>query len=188
MPCALIARNCHAYPGALPDVSQVGAARSGQHRTRLQQLISQLPNPMSGSLSRREFGRFTGAALSGLLLGSSTAALAAEKKGPTDPANLLSDPHVCRGLNTCKGKGKGGGNSCAGTGNCATAEAHSCHGDNACKGQGGCGEHPGENACKGQGSCQVPLDEKTWKKARKTFEAQMAKKKQKFGTAPEKKS
>ena len=101
-------------------------------------------------------------------------------------ANILSEPHVCRGLNTCKGKGKGGDNSCAGTGQCATAAAHSCHGSNACKGQGGCDGHPGENACKGQGACEVPLSDKSWKQARKTFEAQLTKKGQKAGAAPKK--
>jgi hypothetical protein len=144
---------------------------------------------MSDRLSRRSFGRFTSAAIGGLMLGSTAAALrAAEGKGTNDPANILLDPHVCRGLNTCKGKGKGKDNSCAGTGKCATAEAHTCHGDNACKGQGGCGEHPGENSCKGHGACGVPLDDKTWKKARKTFEAQMTKKGEKFGAAPAKKA
>jgi len=148
----------------------------------------QLPRNASSPLSRRDFGRFTGAALSGLVLGSSWVATAADKKGANDPANILSDPHVCRGLNTCKGKGKGGDNSCAGTGQCATAKAHSCHAENACKGQGGCGANPGENACKGQGSCEIPLSEKTWKKARKTFEAQMAKQSKKVGAAPAAKS
>lgn len=144
---------------------------------------------MSDSFSRRDFGRYTGAALGGLLLGSSALVQAAEKKkAVNDPANILSDPHVCRGINTCKSKGKGADNSCAGVGNCATAQAHGCHGDNACKGQGGCGENPGENSCKGQGACEVPLNDKTWKKARKTFETQMTKKNLKFGPAPEKKA
>jgi hypothetical protein len=89
-------------------------------------------------------------------------------------------------LNTCKGKGKGGGNDCAGQGKCATAEAHSCHGKNACKGQGGCGEHPAQNACKGQGDCAVPLKEGAWKKARSNFEAVMKKAGKKVGAAPPK--
>lgn len=123
------------------------------------------------------------AAVGGLVIGSQLRALA-EDKPKNDPANILSEPHVCRGLNTCKGKGKGGENACAGQGNCATAEAHGCHGHNACKGQGGCGSHPGENGCKAQGACEVPLNEKTWKKARQTFEAQMKKQKKTFGAAP----
>jgi hypothetical protein len=138
------------------------------------------------SLSRRDFGKLTMAAFGGVLMGATLAGRAAEGDNKHDPALLLQDKHVCRGLNTCKGKGKGGDNSCAGTGNCATAEAHSCKGDNACKGQGGCEEYAGQNSCKGQGSCDVPLKEKTWKKARKAFEAQMKKAGKTFGDAPKK--
>jgi len=89
------------------------------------------------------------------------------------PNPLLSEPHVCRGLNTCKSKGAGGENACAGQGTCATAEHHECHTQNACKGQGGCGEKPGQNACKGKGECAVPLGEDAWKKARAKFEELM---------------
>ena len=138
------------------------------------------------ALSRRDFGRLTMAAFGGVLLGTSLASRAAEGDDKHDPALLLQDKHVCRGLNTCKGKGKPTDNSCAGMGNCATAEAHSCKGDNACKGQGGCGEYPGQNSCKGQGGCDVPLKEKTWKTARKAFEAQMKKAGKTFGDAPKK--
>lgn len=145
---------------------------------------SPLPNPQS-PISRRDFGRFTTAAVGGLMLGST---LLHGAEGKLDPANILVDAHICRGLNTCKGKGKGGDNACAGQGNCATAEAHTCHASNACKGQGGCGENPGENACKGQGECGVPVKAKTWKKARKTFEAIMTKKEKKFGAAPKAKA
>jgi hypothetical protein len=133
-------------------------------------------------LSRRDFGRLTAAAFGGVLLGSALVGRAAESE--EKPASGSGDKHVCRGLNTCKSKGKGGKNSCAGMGNCATAEAHSCKGDNACKGQGGCGEHPAENSCKGQGGCEVPLREKAWKKARKSFEARMKKAGKSFGEAP----
>lgn len=137
------------------------------------------------ALTRRDFGKLTMAAFTGVLLGTTLAAQAAEGE-KHDPALLLRDKHVCRGLNTCKGKGKDGKNSCAGTGNCATTEAHSCKGDNACKGQGGCGEYAGQNSCKGTGDCSVPLDEKTWKKARKAFEAQMKKAGKTVGAAPKK--
>lgn len=142
-----------------------------------------LPSP-TGGVSRRDFHRLAGVAVGGLILGATTSAQAAEN----DPANIMADKHICRGLNTCKGKGKGADNACAGTGACATAQAHGCGGSNACKGQGGCGSHPGENACKGQGECDVPLKEKTWKKARKTFEAQMKKKGEKVGEAPKAKA
>lgn len=135
------------------------------------------------SISRRDFSRLTMAAFGGVLIGSTLAGRAAESK--YDPANMLGDKHVCRGLNTCKGKGKGEKNSCAGMGDCATAEKHSCSGENACKGQGGCDGHAGQNSCKGQGSCEVPLTEKNWKKARVAFEKQMKKMGKTFGKAPE---
>lgn len=136
-------------------------------------------------LTRRDFERLTMAALGGLMAGSG-AAWAAE--GDDDKKNpLLTEPHVCRGLNTCKGKGAGKKNACAGQGTCATAKAHECAEQNACKGQGGCGEHPGENSCKGKGSCAVPLSDKAWKTARKNFEAAMKKAGKKVGDAPPKK-
>ena len=143
----------------------------------------------SSNLSRRDFSKLTAAAFGGVLLGSTLAASAADDKATKhDPALLLQDKHVCRGLNTCKGKGKGKDNSCAGMGNCALVEAHGCNGENACKGQGGCGEFAGQNSCKGQGSCEVPLREKTWKAARKAFEAQMKKSGKTFGAAPKAKA
>jgi len=138
----------------------------------------------SSNLSRRDFSKLTAAAFGGVLLGSTVAGRAAEKNDNHDPKFLLQDKHVCRGLNTCKAKGKGGDNTCAGQGNCATAEKHSCKGDNACKGQGGCGEYAGQNSCKGLGNCDVPLKEKTWKAARKAFEGQMKKTGKTFGAAP----
>lgn len=140
----------------------------------------------SSPISRRDFNRLTVAAVGGVLIGSSLAGRAADAKN--DPANILVDKHVCRGLNTCKGKGKGEKNSCAGMGECAIAEKHSCHGENDCKGQGGCSGHPGENSCKGQGSCEVPLTKKSWKQARAAFEKQMKKMGKEFGDAPKSKS
>ncbi len=137
-------------------------------------------------LNRRDFQRLTMAALGGALAGAETG-LAAEDKGKEEKNPLLSDPHVCRGINTCKGKGADKKNACAGQGTCATAKAHSCHGDNECKGQGGCGAKPGENACKGKGECGVPLSAGTWKKARKRFEELMKKAGKTFGDAPPKK-
>src|SRR5262249_13747460 len=101
---------------------------------------------------------------------------------------LLQDPHVCRGINTCKHKGKKGTtNEYAGQAHCATVAAHDCNGMNDCKGQGGCGENPGQNECKGKGGCEVPLSDKTWPKARKRFEELMTKAGKKFGDAPAKK-
>jgi hypothetical protein len=138
------------------------------------------------AVSRRDFGKLTMAAMGGVVLGAALASRAADKVTKPDPSLLLQDKHVCRGLNTCKGKAKGKDNSCAGVGKCATAEAHSCKGENACKGQGGCAEYPGQNSCKAQGSCEVPLNDKTWKIARKVFEAQMKKAGKTFGDAPKK--
>ena len=132
--------------------------------------------------NRRDFGKLTAAALGGLVAG---AAIAQEKKEEKKNP-LLTDKHVCRGLNTCKGKGKGGKNECAGMGACAVAKDHTCSGDNECRGQGGCGEMPGENECKTKGACHVPLTDKAWTKARKRFEELMTKEGKKVGPAPKK--
>lgn len=144
-------------------------------------------NEKAARLSRRDFNKLTVAAFGGVLLGTTLTGRAADKDDH-DPKLLLEEPHVCRGLNTCKEKGKGKNNACAGQGNCATADKHSCKGENACKGQGGCGEYPGQNSCKGKGGCEVPLAEKKWAKARKAFEEQMTKAGKKFGDAPKKKA
>lgn len=133
------------------------------------------------NLDRRGFARLAAAAVGGLVAG--TAAAEDKKEDKKNP--LLSDKHVCRGINTCKGKGQGGKNECAGTGACATAKEHTCGGENECKGQGGCGEMPGENTCKTMGKCHVPLEKKAWAKARKRFEELMAKDGKKVGKAPE---
>ncbi len=156
------------------------------------------------TLNRRELCRLAVAALGGLAAGTlvgcgggkSPPAAETNKKDKdkkdTQVADatprLLEDPHVCRGINTCKNKGKKSTtNECAGQAHCATVTAHDCNGMNACKGQGGCGEHPGENECKGKGGCEVPLSDKTWPKARKRFEELMTKAGKKFGDAPAKK-
>jgi uncharacterized membrane protein YphA (DoxX/SURF4 family) len=111
---------------------------------------------------------------------------------PAPPAgtdlNLLmaGDPHVCRGLNVCKGKGKDHKNACAGQGACATAESHACNGLNDCKGQGGCDGTAGINSCKGKGSCAVPLKDEVWRLARARFERLAKGKDLKVGAAPAK--
>ena len=137
-------------------------------------------------LNRRDFQRLTMAALGGALAGAELG-YAAEEKDKEEKNPLLVEPHVCRGLNTCKEKGAGKKNACAGQGTCATAKAHTCHGKNDCKGQGGCESNPGENACKGKGNCGVPLSDGAWKKARKRFEELMKKEGKKVGDAPPKK-
>jgi hypothetical protein len=150
------------------------------------------------TLNRRDLCRLALAALGGLTAGTlvgcggdktQTAADKDKKDNQADATpRLLQDPHVCRGINTCKNKGKKGTtNECAGQAHCATVTAHDCNGMNSCKGEGGCGEHPGENECKGKGGCEVPLSDKTWPKARKRFEQLMAKAGKKFGDAPAKK-
>lgn len=145
----------------------------------------------NAEMNRRDFQRLTVAALGGALAGAELGHAADQKakddKGKEEKNPLLSDPHVCRGINTCKGKGAGKKNACAGQGTCATAKAHSCHAENECKGQGGCGKKPGENACKGKGECGIPLSDGAWKKARKRFEELMKKEGKKFGDAPPKK-
>ncbi len=161
------------------------------------------------TLSRRDLNRFAFAALGGLVAGvlsgcsetkpppKNQAAGDQDKKDKDkkdketadSTPRLLQDPHVCRGINTCKNKGKKGTtNECAGQAHCATVAAHDCSGMNACKGQGGCGEHPGENECKGKGGCEVPLSDKAWPKARKRFEELMTRAGKKFGAAPPKKA
>jgi hypothetical protein len=141
-------------------------------------------------LNRRDFQRLTAAAFGGLLAGLAveSSAFGADKPPQKDKNKnaLLGEPHVCRGINMCKGLGAGKDNACAGQGTCATAKAHSCHADNECRGQGGCGAKPGENNCKGMGECGVPMSDKSWKKARARFEELMAKEGKKVGTAPKK--
>ncbi|HVT05310.1 MAG TPA: hypothetical protein VHL58_18250 [Thermoanaerobaculia bacterium] len=99
--------------------------------------------------------------------GSKPVAVSTAKKS----TKKVADKHVCKGLNSCKGKGgcktgdKGcaAKNSCKGKGGCAAKAAkHACKGQNACKGLGGCkpGDHAcaGKNSCKGKGGCGVPVN------------------------------
>ena len=160
------------------------------------------------NMSRRDVNRLVVAAMGGLVTGvysgcsgqqagdgkpAATTRPSPETKPQAEIAaadnqpRLLQDPHVCRGINTCKNKGKPGTkNSCAGEAHCATVPAHDCNGMNDCKGQGGCGENPGENECRGKGACAVPLSDKTWPKARKRFEELMTSARKKFQDAPAK--
>jgi hypothetical protein len=164
-------------------------------------------------MNRRDFTRWTAAAFGGVVAGSmagcagesdtQTPAPAAGEgaaaptdeghmpgegnaaaEGTHDVAYLIEEPHVCRGLNTCEGKGAGGDNACAGQGTCHTANKHSCHYDNECKGQGGCGANPGQNACKGKGECAVPLSKPAWESARAAFEKAMMGAGKQVGAAP----
>lgn len=141
------------------------------------------------NLSRRGFQKLTMAAFGGLAAGAASSA-AAQDNGDkpqvnVDPAQLLQEPNVCRGLNTCQGKGKGD-HDCAGKAACTTVSSHSCAGQNECKGQGGCGAYPGQNTCKGEGHCAVPLKEKAWKTARAQFEQLMKDAGKEVGDPPSK--
>ena len=130
-------------------------------------------------IDRRTFNQLTAAALGGIAAGS-LAGCGGEKPGATAAA----DVHLCRGLNDCKGKGKGGDNACRGQGACATAKEHQCSGKNECKGLGGCGGNEGANDCKGKGGCHVPLMEGAWQKLHDKLEAQWKEKKLEYGKAP----
>ncbi len=159
-------------------------------------------------LNRRDFNRLTFAAFGGMVAGSMAGCQPKNTPAPTTPSAggseagsttkdasdpaagdkdvslLMSEPHVCRGLNTCKGKHGGAENDCAGLGACASVAEHTCAGSNECKGQGGCGTNPGMNSCKGKGGCSVPLMDGAWKLARAEFEKAMEKAGKKVGPAP----
>lgn len=140
------------------------------------------------SLDRRRFNQLTSAALGGMVAG---AALGCSSETPAPDATAGAEPaekHLCRGLNTCKGKGAGGDNECAGQGTCATVAHQSCGGKNACKGLGGCGESVGANECKGQGGCEIPLMDDAWQTMRTRFEEKMTADGKEFGAAPAKAS
>lgn len=136
----------------------------------------------NSDIDRRTFNQLTAAALGGLAAGSLAGCGGEKPAGPATTA--AADVHLCRGLNDCKGKGKGGDNACRGQGACATAKEHACSGKNECKGLGGCGETAGENACKGKGGCHVPLMEGAWQKLHDKLEAQWKEKKLEYGEAP----
>jgi hypothetical protein len=123
------------------------------------------------TMDRREFSKVMGAVVAGMVAGSRAfadeKAPAAYKKAAKD----AKDVHVCKGHNSCKGKGGcstdknscAGKNECKGKGGCASASAkHDCKGKNECKGLGGCkgGDNKcaGKNSCKGKGGCKVPVE------------------------------
>jgi hypothetical protein len=123
--------------------------------------------------------------------GTSPATVRFDPKTVDSGNPLLKEPNICRGLNTCKGKGAGsvggGPNQCAGQSVCAIATNMGCATSNNCRGLGGCNagdptqvqvDYPGENTCRGKGACGVPIAGKDkrelWKKVRRRFEALMA--------------
>ena len=109
-------------------------------------------------MDRREFSKAMGAVVAGLVAGSRAFA---DEKTPAaaKKAAAKSDVHVCKGHNSCHGKGADGKNACKGKGSCASAAAkHDCKGQNACKGLGGCKTAEGgagKNSCKGKGGCKT---------------------------------
>jgi hypothetical protein len=140
----------------------------------------------NSEIDRRTFNQLTAAALGGIAAGS--LAGCGGDKPAAKPAGTgttaVADVHVCRGLNDCKGKGKGGENTCRGQGACAAAKKHDCSGQNECKGQGGCGESAGANECKEKGGCHVPLMPHIWTKLHDKLEAEWKAKKLDYGKAP----
>ncbi|QDT50894.1 hypothetical protein Pan258_49760 [Symmachiella dynata] len=153
-------------------------------------------------LNRRDFSKFTVAAFGGMVAGTAMGCGGSEETAPsgsqtgsqtsgtetpeTGTEVAAAEKHVCRGLNTCKGKGADGKNDCAGQGTCATFESHDCSTLNACKNQGGCGETAGKNACEGKGGCSIPLMDGTWEKVRTAFEAERKAAGEPVGAAPAK--
>lgn len=141
----------------------------------------------NGELNRRDFQKLTAAALGGLAAGT-VLGCSTKPDAESSSAELRTpaDVHLCRGLNDCKGQGKGNENSCRGQGDCATASEHKCGGMNECKGLGGCGDTVGANDCKGKGGCQVPLMQGAWEKLRTKKTAEWTAKNDKFGEPPPK--
>ena len=139
-------------------------------------------------LDRRDFHKLTTAALGGLAAGSILGCSSEPAAGPGPEVTPVrgAEIHLCRGLNECKGQGKGGENACRGQGACATAKESSCGGQNECKGLGGCGDTAGINDCKGQGGCHVPLMDGVWKKLRDKKEAEWKGKSMEVSEAPAK--
>src|SRR5262245_38022285 len=142
-------------------------------------------------IDRRDFHKLTTAALGGLAAGAMLGCSSEPAAGPGPDVTPVrgGDKHLCRGLNECKGQGKGGENTCRGQGACATVADSACGGQNECKGLGGCGENVGANECKGQGGCHIPLmtepaGESAWDKLRKKKEAEWGAKKLEFSAAP----
>jgi hypothetical protein len=133
-------------------------------------------------LTRRDFAKLTLAALAGFSAGSGANGSQPQTASASDP--ILSEPHICRGLNTCRGRAVSRHNQCAGTSTCATARYHPCKGHNDCRGQGGCGDLPGGNECRGLGACDVPLKPRVWPLARKRFEQVMKQQRRRFGVPP----
>ena len=133
-------------------------------------------------LDRRQFNHLAAAALGGLAAGTLAGC---SSENPAAPATASAgEKHLCRGLNDCKGLGKGGENACRGQGACATVAEHTCGGQNTCKGLGGCGETAGANECAGKGGCHVPLMDDAWNTVRARLETKWKGSQSEFAAAP----
>ena len=141
---------------------------------------------MGSNFDRRKFNQLTAAAFGGLAAGVLLGCQSEAEPEAVVDAKPAADAHLCRGLNDCKGKGKGGDNACRGQGACATAKEHACGGQNECKGLGGCGATAGANECAGKGGCHVPLMDSAWETIRTRLEAEWKQKELAFGEPPPK--
>ena len=141
---------------------------------------------MGANLDRRKFNQLTAAAFGGLAAGTLLGCQGNAEPEAVVDAKPAGDVHLCRGLNDCKGLGKGGDNACRGQGTCATAKEHACGGMNECKGLGGCGATAGANECAGKGGCHVPLMDSAWETIRKRSEEEWQQKKLAYGEPPPK--
>ena len=100
----------------------------------------------------RRLNTYLGAAVAGLVAGSSLLSGLASAQSAKGAAPKATDPPAKAEKNACGGKDGCGA---------APAEKHACKGHNACKGKGGCksGDNgcAGKNSCKGKGGCAVPV-------------------------------
>ncbi len=125
-------------------------------------------------MNRREFNTLAAAAFGGVVAGTvagcGKTGGKSESKTEDGSKVAVKEKHLCRGLNTCEGKGADGKNKCKGQGSCATVKHATCGGNNECKGFGGCHGTAGKNECKGKGGCEIPLQDKTWKLLKAEFD------------------
>jgi hypothetical protein len=120
-------------------------------------------------LNRRDFNKLAAAAFGGVVAGTAIGC-GGKSESKSGNAGDVAEKHICKGLNTCKGKGADGKNDCKGKGTCATVAKHECGTKNECKGQGGCGDNAGKNECKEKGGCAIPLMDEKWKEVKAAFD------------------
>jgi len=113
-------------------------------------------------MKRRHFSALLSAAIAGMVRGAAALEKSASKDDAKPPGKKPVKDHVCKGFNSCKGKGLDAKNDCKGKGLCASPEAmHECRGKNKCKEMGGCacGDRgcAQRNTCSEKGGCRVPV-------------------------------